>query len=106
MNYATTPKQDYLSTPDIATAHHKIVEDPAVRAALSAALAEMQHRAVSSTPADNFNACAASHLRMLGAKDLIAIFLNLCETETPAARVDGNNLPGNVRQMPQQPKRS
>jgi hypothetical protein len=100
MNYAPTPKAEFLKEAKNIEAHHVVVENPAVRKGLEIALAEMQHQAANGTDPANFNACAAAHLRMLGAKDFLSIFYNLAETFTPATKSDTTNLPSNVRQMP------
>jgi len=80
--------------------HHTVVENPIVRKGIEVALAEMSHRSCNGTDPKDFNACAASHLRMLGAKDFVAIFFNLVETHTLAKSPDSMNLPSNVKQMP------
>lgn len=101
MNYNLQPKDEFQSSPDNIKNHHVVVENPAVRRGIEVALAQMQHSAAAATDPANFNACAASHLRMLGAKDFIAIFLNLAEAYAPAAKIDTTNLSGNIRQLPQ-----
>lgn len=106
MNYFTTPKADFIASADNVKNHHVVVENPIVRRGIEIALAEMQRRSAAGTDPANFNACAASHLRMLGAHDFVEIFLNLGETMQPGVRTDTNNLPGNVRPMPQPNKKN
>ena len=106
MNYNLQPKEEFQQNAENVKTHHVVVENPAVRKGIEVALAQMQHACVASTDPANFNACAASHLRMLGAKDFIAIFLNLGETFVPAAKADTTNLPSNVRAMPQANKKN
>lgn len=102
MNYNPTPRTELLKNTDLVQQHHVLVENEILRTHLRLALQEMQVRATSNTPADNFNACAAAHLRMLGAQDFLDIFLNMAETETTAPRKDVGNLPGNVATLPRQ----
>lgn len=100
MNYNPTPRSAFLKSQELIKQHHELVENETLRMHLRIALQEMQVRAAANTEANNFNACAAAHLRMLGAQDFVDIFLNLAETEAPAKRVETGNLPGNVAQMP------
>ena len=104
MNYFTTPKADFIASADNVKNHHVVVENPIVRHDIEVALAEMQRRATANTPPTDFNACASSHLRMLGAHDFIEIFLNLGEQMQPGVRTDTTNLPGNIKVMPQAKK--
>lgn len=96
MNYNTTPKADFLKDPVAVANHHKLVENLTLRKHMEIALLEMQRRAAAGTDTTNFNFCAASHLRILGAHDFIEVFLNLAETMAPGVRTDTTNLPGNV----------
>lgn len=104
MNYNPNPKADFAASADNVKNHHALVENSILRRHLEVALAEMQHRSANGTNPENFNSCAASHLRMLGAKDFLAIFMNLAEIETPTVRRDDSNLPGNVRSLVQPKK--
>ena len=45
-------------------------------------------------------ACAAAHLRCLGAHDFVSTFYNLAEQVELADKPKTMNLPGNVSQMP------
>lgn len=100
MNYNPTPKSEFLKDAGLVNAHHDMVTSNLFRNSMNVALMEMQRRAAAGTDTTNFNFCAASHLRLLGAQDFIEIFLNLGEQMQPAARTDTANLPGNVSQMP------
>ena len=99
MNFNPTPKSEFLQDAMAVKNHHNIVEDPVVRKHLNYALMEMQRRAAANTDPKDFNFCASSHLRLLGAQDFIDIFLNLAETMAPGVRTDTTNLPGNVAKM-------
>jgi hypothetical protein len=58
--------------------------------AADAALLEYE-RQLSMIPFDNFNACAAAHLRKVGAHEFLQIFRNLCETPSvPAVKLNDN----------------
>jgi len=100
MNYFATPKADFIASAENVKNHHVVVENPFVRKGIEVALAEMQRRAAAGTKPGDFNDCAASHLRMLGAHDFIEIFLNLGEQMQPGVRTDTTNLPGNIKVMP------
>lgn len=100
MNHNPTPKVEFQKNPAFVKNHVQLVEDERLRYSLRVALEEMQRRSAAGTDTTNFNFCAASHLRLLGAQDFIEIFLNLGEQMQPAARTDTANLPGNVSQMP------
>lgn len=101
MNYNPSPKSEFVKNADIVANHHRLVEDPGLQHALQVAFQEMSRRIANNTPPDNMGACASGHLRMLGAQDLIEVFLNLAETPMVESKKDNTNLPGNVRQMPQ-----
>lgn len=96
MNYNPSPKAEFLKSEDNCKAHRQMVENESLRHSLEVALFEMQRRAAQYTESTNFNACAASHLRLLGAHDFIDIFLNLAEQPVAAQRTNADNLPGNV----------
>lgn len=100
MNYNPTPRSEMLKSPEIVKRHHELVENDWLRAHLRIALQEMQIRASANTDANNFNACAAAHLRMLGAQDFVEIFLNLVETPVLETKKESTNLPGNVASLP------
>lgn len=100
MNYNPSPKSEFVKNTNNVRNHHKCIEDPWLVPALQIAMQEMQLRAAANTDANNFNQCAAAHLRMLGAQDFVDIFLNLAETPEIGKKADGLNLPGNVAQMP------
>lgn len=96
MNYYPYPKSEFIQDPNAVKNHHALVENLTLRRHIEIALLEMQRRSAAGTTPSNFNECAASHLRMLGAQDFVAILLNLAETEAQATRSDNTNLPGNV----------
>lgn len=100
MNYNPSPKSEFVKSNDNVAAHKRLVEDPQMSWSLHVALLEMSRRLCNGAPADNMGGCAAAHLRMLGAQDLIEVFLNLAETEQAAPLRDDLNLPGNVAKMP------
>lgn len=99
MNYNPSPKSEFLTSNENIEAHHVVVQNPAVRKGLEVALAQMQRQVADQAPPE-MGACAAAHLRCLGAHDLIATFYSLAEVAAPTARADTTNLPGNVRMMP------
>lgn len=103
MTFNPTPKAEFQATPKNLEDHHVIVQNPIVRRAIEVTLAQMQRLIADNTPPD-MGACAAAHLRMLGAQDFVQTFYTLAETAAPVARSDAGNLPGNVRQMPRQGK--
>jgi hypothetical protein len=98
MNYNINPKNEFLLDLKQAEAHRAVVQNPAVRKGLEVALAQMQ-RLIADTAPPEMGACAAAHLRCLGAHDLIETFYNLAETAQIAPRKDTTNLPSNVSQM-------
>ena len=100
MNYNPSTKSEFLKYHIAVKNHHELVENPVLRRHIEFALSEMQRRAAQGTPPGEFNACAAAHLRMLGAQDFLDIFLNLAEASTPTTKTDTSNLPGNVSTMP------
>lgn len=99
MNYNPSPKSEFLKSEAMLKQHHILVENPYLRDALDIALKEMQRRAALTDPA-NFNACAAAHLRMLGAQEFLDTFLNLAETQVAPTRTDTTNLPSNAPTVP------
>lgn len=100
MNYNPTAKSEFIKNENVCKIHRSLVERPELRAGINVAMLEMSRQICNNAPADNMGACAASHLRMLGAQDFAQIFLNLAETEVAPRRVETGNLPGNVSQMP------
>lgn len=96
MNYFPTPKSEFLKNAEVIKHHRELAENEWLRISISTAMLEMQRRASAGTDPTNFNACAASHLRMLGALDFIEILLNLAEQMQPGVRTDTTNLPGNT----------
>jgi hypothetical protein len=100
MNYFPTPKAEFIKDPANIANHHKLVESPTLRKHFEVALLEMQRRAAAGTDTTNFNFCAASHLRLLGAQDYLEIFLNLAEQMQPGVKTDNVNLPGNITALP------
>ena len=100
MQFNPTPKAEFIQEPKNIEAHHLVVQNPAVRRGLEVALAQMNRQLADSAPPE-MGACAAAHLRSLGAHDLIATFYGLAETATPVAAAPSPNLPGNIRPMPQ-----
>jgi hypothetical protein len=100
MNYNPTPKSEFLKDPQNIKRHHAFVEDSYLRKSMEVALMEMQRRAAAGTDTTNFNFCAASHLRLLGAQDYLEIFLNLAEQMQPGVKTDNVNLPGNITALP------
>lgn len=96
MNYNPSPKAEFLKNAEHIKKHHELVENAYLYDHLQLALQEMQRRAAQNTEPSNFNACAASHLRLLGAQDFLDIFLNLAETPAASTRTDTANLASNV----------
>lgn len=97
-----SPRSEFQSSADAVKAHHELIEIPAFSVAVDVAMKEMQRRAAVGTDATNFNMCAASHLRLLGAQEFMDVLLNLAETEVAVTRKDTGNLPGNVASLPRQ----
>lgn len=95
MNYNPSAKAEFLKNAALLKQHHDLVENPHFRDALDITMKEMQRRATLTDPS-NLNACAASHLRMLGAQEFVDTLLNLAEAPTTATRTDSANLAGNV----------
>lgn len=104
MNFNPAPKAEFASDPKNIENHRAIVQNPAVRRGLEVALAQMQRQIADSAPPE-MGACAAAHLRCLGAHDLVQTFYNLAEVQAPAVKSDKANLPGNVSQL-QQPRKN
>lgn len=100
MNYNPTPKSEFLKDPEAVKAHHVLVENPLLRRSIEVTLMEMSRQICNNCPPDNMGGCAAAHLRMLGAQDFIALFMNLAEEATPVSRKDSSNLPSNVSSLP------
>lgn len=96
MNRNPTPKAEFLQNTAYVKNHAQLVEDERLRYSITVALQEMQRRSAAGTTPGDFNACAASHLRILGAHDFVDIWLNLAETMQPGVRTDTTNLPLNT----------
>lgn len=99
-NFNPSPQSELLKDPKAVASHHLLVENLTLRKHLEIALLEMQRRAAAGTDTTNFNFCAASHLRLLGAQDFLSIFFNLAEEMKPGVRTDTTNLPANMVSMP------
>lgn len=97
MNYNPSPKSEFIKNPEKLKRHHEIVQNPDVREHIAIALQEVTRRLADGAPPE-MGACAASHLRCLGAHDFVEVFLNLAETPSQEAKKDITNLPGNVLQ--------
>lgn len=102
MNRNPSPKSEFAADALLVKGHHELLDIPALQIAIESALAELHRRAAQHTDPTNFNACAASHLRLLGAQDFVDTFLNLAEVQVAEKRVDSTNLPGNVATLPRQ----
>jgi len=98
MNYNPSPKSIFAESSENLAAHRQLVQNPALRKSIEIALLEMTRRICNSAPPE-MGACAAAHLRCLGAHDFIEVFYNLAETPVAEKPVDTNNLPGNVRNL-------
>jgi hypothetical protein len=98
MNYNPTPKSEFVKSPENIKAHHALLEDAVLRKHLEVALSELGRRIADNSPPE-MGACAAAHLRMLGAHDFVEIFLNLGETVVLQVKGDNLNLPSNVKSM-------
>lgn len=96
MNKNPSPKSEFLKNTDAVNGHSRLMDDPYFLNSLDTSLAEMQRQVSMNCPADNFNACAAGHLRMLGAQDYIHILKNLGEATPATVARDTSNLPGNL----------
>ena len=85
-----TPKQKFAETPMRVSRHRQLIESEAFDQAADAAMPEYE-RQLSMVPFDNFNACAAAHLRKVGAHEFLQTFRNLCETPTtPMIKLNDN----------------
>lgn len=96
MNYNPTPKSEFVKNTAAVDSHRSLVSTDKLHESLRVAMLEMSRRICNNAPADNMGACAAAHLRMLGAQDFVEIFLNLAETPAQEAKSDVSNLPGNI----------
>lgn len=96
MNFNPTPKTEFMKDSANLTQHRELATNDRLHRSLQVALLEMSRRICSGAPAENMGACAAAHLRMLGAQDFVEIFLNLAETPVANVRPMPSNLPGNV----------
>lgn len=96
MNKNPSPKSEFLKDSVKVKNHSLLVDNPVLQDSIAIALSEMQRRAAQNTPPENFNACAASHLRLLGAQDFLDILLNLAESTPASTRTDTANLASNV----------
>jgi hypothetical protein len=99
MQYNPSPRDELRKDTNAAKAHHALVENPILRRHFEITLMEMQRRAGAGTDATNFNFCASSHLRMLGAQEFADLFLNLVETPVPQVKTDTTNLLGNISKL-------
>lgn len=86
-----TPKQRFAEIKDLVSKHRDLVASPQFQVAADFALLEYQ-RQLSMTPFENYNACAASHMRVVGAQEFLQQFRNLAETSVPAKREVAGNL--------------
>lgn len=84
-----SPKARFLKTP-YANKLLGIVDDPAVIAALDAALLQMQFEAGT---ANDMSAAAAMHFQLTGARRFINTFLTIAEVPKPQPKPRGDNLP-------------
>lgn len=71
--------------------HHSMVETNTFEDAIRFALLEYQHK-LSAVQMDNFNQCAAHHLKITGAQEFVRILRNLADTETPPPAQSTGNL--------------
>ena len=86
-----SPKQRFIESKDLVSKHRDLVASSQFQMAADLALLEYQ-RQLSMTPFDNYNACAAAHMRMTGAQEFLQQFRNLAETVVPPKREVGGNL--------------
>jgi len=85
-----TPKQRFQSNPKALTSHRDLIASDQFQQSTDFALLEFE-RQLSMVPFDNFNACAAAHLRKVGAHEFLSVLRNLAESSVPeAAKGDGN----------------
>jgi hypothetical protein len=85
-----TPKQRFADSPLRVTKHRAMIESEAFEAAVDFAMLEYE-RQLSMIPFDNFNACAAAHLRKVGAHEFLQLLRNLCETAVaPTIKLNDN----------------
>jgi hypothetical protein len=105
MQFNPAPKTEFQSTPKNLEDHHVIVQNPAVRKGVEVALAQMQ-RMIADTTQPDMGACAAAHLRVLGAHDFIQTFYQLAEMPDLSVKAPVGNLPGNIRNLNQPSKKN
>jgi hypothetical protein len=86
-----SPKQRFIGIKDLVSKHRDLVASEQFQLAADFALLEYQ-RALSMTSFDNYNACAAAHMRMTGALEFLQQFRNLGETVAPIKRDPAGNL--------------
>lgn len=86
-----TPKQRFQSNPKLLTPHRDLVASPAFELSVDYAMLEYE-RQLSLVPFDNFNACAAAHLRKVGAHEFLQVLRNLAESSVPETPKPIGNL--------------
>lgn len=91
-----SPKKEFLANETLIKNHHALLDNPSLQIAIETTMAEISRRACNQTMPTEFNACAAAHLRMLGAHDFVNEFLNLAESLPTAPAKHSDNLPGNL----------
>lgn len=85
-----TPKQRFQEIKNVPTGHRDLIQLAQFQLSVDFALLEYE-RQLSMVPFDNFNACAAAHLRKVGAHEFLSVLRNLAESSVPeAAKGDGN----------------
>lgn len=95
-NFNPTPREEFIKHNDQVSAHHTVVENQFLRRSLEVALSEYARRQTKLSAPD-LGGCAACHLRLQGAHELVELFYNLCETSQVSPRNDSVNLPSNVK---------
>lgn len=92
-----TPKARFLANKTETQAHQNLMTRADFQHSIDVALMEYQHRLSFQTPDKEFNACAASHLKMLGAIQFVDTLKRLSQVETPAPVRQSDNLDHNVK---------
>lgn len=85
-----TPKQRFIQSTAIVSAHRNLMQSDQLRMSLDFALLEYQRR-VSETSNPDMNGAVAGHFRMLGAQEFINTLIMLAETPViPTVKPQGN----------------
>lgn len=86
-----TPKAAFQESAQNISKHRDMIASGEFGRAAMFALLEYQRILCQNTPPENFNFCAASHFKMLGAQEFLHTLRNLAESpKVPVIVPDGN----------------